>query len=291
MTDTHFESEKNFRASMYTLLVVTLIMLIFFYSKWTLPVVQPPALTEGIEVNLGNSEEGFGEDQALSPGAPAPSEQVQQQPPAATTPVNEEKDILTNDKDEDAPEIKKPPVIKPTPKPVLKDITSTPPIKPKKTPIAEAPVVSAPRPKAVFKGVSGNGAGGIDADAYKKGGNQGVAGGNGDQGKPGGDPDSKNYSGGGQGSGAVTIKSGLGGRSITGTPSFKDDFNENGKVAVDIRVDESGTVISATYQPRGSTTSDASMKAIALSKAKKVKFSGASEESSGTIVFTFRVTN
>jgi len=112
-----------------------------------------------------------------------------------------------------------------------------------------------------------------------------------DQGQPGGDPKSNNYTGGGRGNSGVSISRGLQGRRFSSLPSFTDDFNENAKVAVDIHVDASGAVTDADYQPRGSTTSDASMKAIALRKAKQIKFNAGSDESVGTIVFNFRVKN
>ncbi len=73
------------------------------------------------------------------------------------------------------------------------------------------------------------------------------------------------------------------------TPSFEDDFNENAKIAVDVHVDASGNVISAEYQPRGSTTSDPNLKAIAIRKAKQVKFNSSENESSGTIQFNFKL--
>src|SRR5213075_570270 len=38
--------------------------------------------------------------------------------------------------------------------------------------------------------------------------------------------------------------------------SFEDEFNENAKVAMDIVADDRGKVQSATFQPRGSTTSN-----------------------------------
>jgi hypothetical protein len=148
-----------------------------------------------------------------------------------------------------------------------------------------------PKPKAVFKGTSGTGTGGNDADGYKKGSNQGVAGGKGDQGQPGGDPDSKNYTGGGRGNSGISVSRGLQGRSIVRTPSFEDEFNENAKVALDIRIDANGNVTSADYQPRGSTTSDPGMIDIAKRKARQVKFNAGSGESAGTIVFNFKLKN
>jgi len=114
----------------------------------------------------------------------------------------------------------------------------------------------------------------------------------GDQGKAGRNPDSDSYTGsGGSGNSGVSISKGLQGRRISKLPSFQDEFNENAKVAVDIKVDGNGNVISAAFQPRGSTTSDATMRNIALQKAKQIKFSSSAggEESLGTIIFNFRL--
>jgi hypothetical protein len=157
---------------------------------------------------------------------------------------------------------------------------------------AENPVPAPPKPKAVFKGAAGTGTGGNEADSYKKGGSEGIAGGQGDQGRPGGDPNSKNYEGnGGKGNSGVSISRGLQGRSISRLPSFEDEFNENAKIAVNIRIDEDGKVTSATYEPRGSTTSDASLKSIAIRKALQIKFNAGAEEASGTILFNFKLRN
>lgn len=284
-----FESRKNIKASGYTLMVCTLVLIIFLFVKWTLPNIPPPPEEEGIEVNLGNSDLGSGDDQPFLPGKPSPADDQSYTPPKLiTAPVEDVKDFETDDKDEDAPVVRKPPVTRPQATKVPeKEIVKSKPVKtpPSNDPPAPAP----PKPKAVFKGVNGTGTGGNEADSYKKGGSEGIAGGRGDQGAPGGNPDSDNYKGGGTGNSGVAIRGGLSGRRIMRTPSFEDDFNENAKIAVDIRVDPSGNVISAEYQPRGSTTSDPNLKAIALRKARQVKFNSTSEESSGTLQFNFRL--
>jgi hypothetical protein len=291
MTADNFEAQKNIKASGYTLMVCVLLLIIMLFVKWTIPDIPPPPDEEGIEVNLGNSEQGLGDDQPFLPGKPAPVDKQSYTPPkVATTPVEAVKDFETDDKDEDAPVIKKPPVTKPEATKVPeKEIVKAPPVKnPKPTPDPPAP--APPKPKAVFRGVNGNGTGGNEADNYKKGGNEGIAGGRGDQGAPGGNPDADNYKGGGNGNGSgVSLLRGLSGRKITRIPSFEDDFNENAKVAVDIRVDANGNVVSAEYQPRGSTTSDPNLKAIAIRKAKQVKFNPGSDESVGTLQFNFRL--
>ncbi len=295
MNTDNFEQKKNIKAGSYTALVMMLLLLAFIFIKWTLPVTPPPIAEDGIEVNLGNSDEGFGDDQPMSPESPAPSEQPAYSPPNANT-VNEAvKDVATDDNNnDDAPVVKKPDVPHPQATKIAdkevakKNVTKT------NTPVTN-PEPAPPKPKAVMRGVSGTGKGGNEADDYRKGGNQGIAGGVGDQGKPGGDPNSTNYEGsGGRGGGksGVSISRGLVGRKITQFPSFEDDFNENAKVAVDLKVDASGKVTSAIYQQRGSTTSNANLKNIAIRKAMQLKFnSSENEEQIGTIIFVFTLRN
>lgn len=201
------------------------------------------------------------------------------------------KDVETDDNNkEDAPVVKKAVVTKPNATRIPDKEETRVKARPVKTP-ATIPTPPKPHPKAVFNGVKGNGTGGNAADDFKPGGNEGIAGGRGDQGAPGGNPNSTNYTGGGHGSGGVSISRGLAGRHITGTPSFTDDFNENAKVAVDIHVDAAGNVTDVDYQLRGSTTSDGNMVAIAKRKAHQVKFNPGDGESVGTIIFNFKVHN
>ncbi|HLZ87224.1 MAG TPA: hypothetical protein VKQ52_08290 [Puia sp.] len=285
-----FESEKNLKAGGYTAVICVLLLLVLIYAGWTQPVEPPPVAEEGIEVNLGNSDKGLGDNQPYLPGQPSAEDKEKYTPPRQAVVEKEPvKDVETDDNNkEDAPVVKKAIVTKPNATKIPdKEITRTK-TKPVKQP-ETLPEKPAPKPKAVFHGVNGNGTGGNAADDFKPGGNQGIAGGRGDQGAPGGDPKSNNYTGGGHGSGGVAISRGLGGRHIASTPSFTDDFNENAKVAVDITVDAAGNVTGAQYTPRGSTTSNANYKEIAERKARQVKFTPGSDESTGTIVFNFKV--
>ena len=270
-------------------------MLIFlcFFISWVQPVEPQPPVEEGIEVNLGNSDKGLGDNQPYLPGKPSAEDKEKYTPPKVAAVEKEPvKDVETDDNNkEEAPVVKKAIAPKPNATKIPdKEVIKKPAAKPVKQP-ETTPTPPKPHPKAVFHGVNGTGTGGNDADDYKPGGNQGIAGGHGDQGAPGGNPNSNNYTGGGHGNGGVAISRGLNGRHITGVPSFTDDFNENAKVAVDIHVDAAGNVVDATYQPRGSTTSEASMKAIALRKARQVKFNAGGDESVGTIIFNFKIHN
>jgi hypothetical protein len=287
----NFESQKNIKATGYTAVLCTLLLIILLYVGWTRPVEIPPVAEEGIEVNLGNSDKGLGTNQPYLPGQPSAEDKEKYTPPKQAVVEKEPvKDVETNDNNkEDAPVIKKAIITKP-------DATKLPDkevvkkaVKPVKQPetLPVRPVVR--HPKAQMGAVQGTGTGGNAADDFKPGGNQGVAGGRGDQGAPGGDPNSTNYTGGGHGNSGVTISRGLTGRGIISKTTFTDDFNENAKIAVDVHVDAAGNVIDATYQPRGSTTADDGLKAIAIRKAKLVKFNTGSDESAGTIVFSFKI--
>ena len=178
-----FESKKNIQAGSYTALVVGLMLAIFFFVKWTMPPLPPePPVEEGLEVNLGNSDIGSGKDQPFEPGSPAPvNEQKAVTPPKAAVAKEDVKDIETDDKDEDAPVIKKPPVVKPEATKVPeKEVVKSKPVK-NPQPV-EAPAPPVKRPKATMGAVNGTGTGGNEATTYKKGGSEGIAGGKGDQG-------------------------------------------------------------------------------------------------------------
>jgi hypothetical protein len=69
-----------------------------------------------------------------------------------------------------------------------------------------------------------------------------------------------------------------------------DEFNENAKIYVSIKVDGLGKVISATVSK--STTTNNSLKNIAIQKAKLLKFpTSKNEVEIGTILFNFVIKN
>ena len=286
-----FNARKNQKAGFYTLAICGVLLAMLLLISWNLPFNPPMPVEEGLEVNLGNSDQGLGNDQPFLPNDPSKQDQEKYTPPKTVSPTKEAlKDVETDDKDPDpAPAVKQPPVTKPEAKKIPdKDLTVKTPRKTVQP--AVNPTPAPPKPKAVFHGVNGDGTGGNDADHYKQGGNQGIAGGKGDQGKPGGDPNSTNYSGGGHGNG-IAIARGLQGRRISSTPSFTDEFNEKATVLIDVVVDASGIVTSAEYHAKGSTTADSRYKAIAIQNAKQVKFNKSSDESSGTLIFNFKLKN
>jgi hypothetical protein len=288
-----FEREKNIKASMYTGGVCLLLFLLFFFLQWTLPQIPPPAYGEGIEVNLGNSETGLGDVAPQIPGEASATQEEKSVAPKSSPAPAEQKINADEYDDGDAPSENKT-VTKPVKKPVIEPAK----VVRKPTPTAAVnPTPAPPKPKAVFKGGASTTTSGNNADSYNGVRNQGIAGGKGDQGNPNGNPNSDSYKGnassghgGSGGTGGVSIRSGLDGRRITRLPSFEDDFNENAKVAVDITVDRAGNVTMAVVNPRGTTTTNQSMRAIALRKARSLKLSsGNADEQTGTLVFNFKL--
>ncbi|MBX3241543.1 MAG: hypothetical protein KIT80_11195 [Chitinophagaceae bacterium] len=291
-----FETSKNVKAGTITGVISGGLFLIFFLVSWSAPVIQEPVFEEGLEVNLGIDEDGSGDVQPLRPGPPSAAEQVVNTPPRVEkAPVQSVKAVETDDNDKEAPDVSvpKPKVADPksTTLPTKENTTVKKAAETKPQPVVENPQPAPPKPKATYKGGDGSGPGGNNADSWNNSKSEGNTTGSGDRGKIDGDPNSKNYDGfGGSGNGSYTIQGSLKGRAIVRQPTFRDEFNENAKVAVDLSVDASGAVTAATYQPRGSTTSNATMKEIALRKARELKF-GAGDEQRGTIIFNFRVTN
>ncbi|MBS1628343.1 MAG: hypothetical protein JSR09_00910 [Bacteroidetes bacterium] len=282
-----FEIQKNIKASIYTVAICIAIALILFLLQWTLPQIPPPVLNEGIEVNLGNSETGSGDIPPQVPGDPSSTQETNATPPPSTA-ANNNTNITPDETNTDV----NAPAVNNSNKSTPRTNASTN-VKHNQSTNTTAVVPKPKKPKAVYGGGTNNNNGGNNADSYNGVRNQGVAGGNGDQGKPNGNPNSDSYNGNAaSGNSGVSIRSGLNGRRFTKLPSFQDDFNENAKVAVDITVSKDGSVTQAIINPRGTTTTNPNIRNIALRKARLLKLNaGTDDEQTGTIVFNFKVTN
>ena len=176
-----FEKEKNIKAGLITAVICLLLFCIFFFLTWELPQIPTPSFGEGIEVNLGNSETGFGTEPPQVPGeAATETDNSKTTPPPQ---VEASKPIQTDaNETNDAAAV--------ATKTVKKEAVTTP------------PVPTPPKPKAVFGGGSSSTTSGNNADSYNGKTDQGIAGGKGDQGKTNGNPNSDSYTGnGGNGTG------------------------------------------------------------------------------------------
>jgi type IV secretory pathway VirB10-like protein len=281
-------TQKNGKAAIITFSVHALLLLIFFLLSFKTPPAPPPVIEEGIEVNLGNSDIGFGDIQPLQPGEPAPAEEAAISTPPPPQPAEEveetEKEISEKD-DADAPEIKKTTKkteAKKTPVNENKTIVTNKKSTTTETPPSPKPVT--PKPKAVFSG--GNGTGGNGADDFNNSRNQGIAGGNGDQGKPGGNPNSDSYTGnGGNGSGGPKVVSGN--RKIVKAYSFTGDLDKATIYAIiKVSPDGKGTFIDFA---KNSTSRNTAYKNAIINYLPRIQFNNTAEESRVTVRFEFNV--
>ena len=278
----NFERNKNMKALTYTVGVIGGLFLFFILMSWTLPVTPPPPVDTGVEVNLGNSDVGLGNVPPQIPGEPAEETQTNFNPPPSQAAQAETEPDVAENNEKDAP------VIHTAAKPEKKKEIAPVNNKNKKSTVKAVtnPTPAPPKPKAVYAGGKSTGSSGNNADSYNKSRNQGIAGGNGDQGKPNGNPNSDSYTGnGGTGSAGINITSGLQGRKIASAARFQDQYKYGGKVSVDITVDENGTVTSAKVKP-GSPFAD--LNSIAEKRARQLKFNKGNTPQSGTITIVFQ---
>ncbi len=283
--DHSFESEKNRKALLYTAGICGIFLIIAIFYTWPLQIPPVPTVQDLIDINLGNDVEGMGDVQPLVRGERAPETQsIQSQQKAVKAADNPTRNIQADDNsdEEAAPVVKaeKPKddakdVNKQTTAKVTKSVNPSPVINPNPAP---------PKPKLpLYKGGNGTGGNGATEDnGYR---NQGYKPGNGDAGSPSGKPDAYGNSPGGRS--GVSVVRGLSGRRPISFPSMQDDFNENAKVYVDIKVNAAGKVTEASIA-RGTTTSNSSLRSIAIEKAKQLKFPVSQNDiESGTILFNF----
>jgi hypothetical protein len=112
------ESSKNIKAGTMTGILCGLLLMLFFMVSWKSTIPETPIQEEGIEVNLGNSDEGMGDEQPLAPGDPSVDIEKNQTPtPVATVQPTTETEKETNDNDKEAPNVTIPEVKKPNIKP------------------------------------------------------------------------------------------------------------------------------------------------------------------------------
>lgn len=277
------EGIKNRKALLYTSAVCSLFLIIAIFYTWQLPIKATPVVQDYIDINLGNESEGFGDVQPLVPGDPAPDEPSAQsnipsnQDPSISSVVADE----TNDNDA---------VISKTAEPVKTpqsdNKTSVKNTSKNTTLPNNNPEVNKPK-VPLYKGGTGTGGAGSDQDnGYR---NQGYKpGGTGDAGSPTGKPDAYGSTPGGKS--GISVFQGLSGRHPVSFPNMQDEFNENAKIYVSIKVNADGKVTSASVSK--STTTNPSLKNIAIQKAKLLKFpSSKNDIEEGTILFNFVIKN
>lgn len=270
-----FESEKNRKAFTYTAIVCGVLLLMFFLISWKSQPPTPPVVEDLIEINLGNNEEGWGEEQPLIKGEMSPSEQAtvvpQQQ---AKAPEEAEEPVTPDDNAEEAAA------------PVTKTVKATPKItKPAVTTPTPTPTPKPQKPKITYNGPgSGNGNNATQDNGYRMQGNN--PNGKGDGGSPTGHPDSYGNSPGGRVAGGA-LRVSKGDRRIINNYIFMGDLPKATINAI-IKVSPAGVGTFVSFD-KGSTSTDGRYATAIRSYLPNIKFDKADHESIVTVPFNFRV--
>ena len=252
------EDKNKIISASITAVVMILMIVVCMAFGYDPP--DPPIPEEGVEVNLGNSDFGSGDNPMPSASeassAPRPvsaTEHVSTQSTEQTVAMN------TSDK----PSVSK--TDNQTP-------TTTKPEPPKEPEINKNALFSKDKSKKTTS---------------QNAGSEGKTYGGGNQGKPDGDPNSNRYDG-SAGKGGKEFS--LTGRSPKALPSPSGDITREGKIVVKIWVDRNGNVTNVYAPEQGSNISEAGMVSQAKAAARKAKFSSsdsAPETQTGTITYVY----
>ena len=231
------------------MLLVALVLISFGYDP-----PDPPIPEEGVEVNLGDSDFGRGDDPQPAVSSATPS----------FTPPPARDNLATQ-------------VAEPTPS-LNATQNPSPSVAPKPTEqTTEQPKTPEVNTRALFPS---------NRNKNNGSGSQGVSEGSGDQGKPNGTLTSTNYDGNGGGNGNYS----LAGRTKVYIPLPTYKSNEQGRVIIQIWVNREGRVTRAEFQPKGSSTTNGNLVNKAKEAAMKASFNpdpSAPEEQKGTITYLF----
>ncbi len=279
----------------FLLLVALLLLPIMYYQN-------PPPGQEGILVNLGLPDMGQGDDNA-GPSAPAAEEEPAYQPepepepvpeptpPTRAEPQPQEREVVkTEDPEQAAMERRREQERREREdaerqrqqeearqRQQQEEARRKAEAEAKRRADEEARrKAEADRLKGELGGLFGNGKG------------KGNTGKPGNQGDPDGDPNADRLEGISTGSGRVG--GGLGGRGILASPAVQENSQVQGAVVVELCVGADGSVVSANFTQRGSTTTDSRLVNAAVNNAKRWRFSaGTVDKQCGTITYNFKV--
>ena len=280
--DMQFLTDKEKRNGLLgTIFFHSVLVFIFIYFKLNLTFPPPfPVVPEemGMEVNFGNSETGWGEEEPSSGGSPEPeNSSVASAVPTSSKPeksaAKTQEELLTQQVEETA-----------RVEAQQKRIAEAKKAEEQKKIEAEKQRVEAEKKKKSddISKMVGNAFGNGTSES------QGINKGPGNQGDPNGTPGSPNY---GPGGGSGNIGFSLNGRKMVQRPVIIEKSQDQGKVVVKIIVDRNGKVTKATAGERGTTATSAYLFRISEEAALKTKFDAnpATEEQVGSMTFTYKL--
>ena len=233
---------------------------------------------EGIIINFGTDQTGFGDQEPMYSEIP---EQSTPPPQEAVTPTESTEEIISQDFEE-APVVAEKPQKKPEVEKQEKVITPEENVKPVEEVTPPPPEEEPPKvnERALYKGRS---------NTDNTSGSEGITEGEGNQGSITGSPDSDNYAD-GLSSGGGGINFSLSGRNPVSLPKPEYNAQVSGTIVVRIRVNREGKVISAEPGVKGTNILDESLLEAAKKAALKARFNSKADAAytqAGTITYHF----
>ncbi len=283
--------EQRFSIISTLLFLVAFTGLLLFFG-FTAPF--PPPVEEGILINFGNTETGSGEIEPIIAEATKVEEVPIPPKPSITEPVvnnDKEEEVVTQDFDQTAvieekkrQEKKEKEALEQ--KKLEEDIARQQQEELEKNKREEEERIRKEQQLKSINDRGKNAFAGKNPDGGTKG--EGVNGGIGNQGDPNGDVNSKNRTGGTTGGDGISFN--LAGRNSKSLPKPEYLSKSEGKVVVEVTVDQNGNVIKATSGGKGTTTSDRTLHQAAEKAALKATFDvnkNAPPQQVGTITYIF----
>lgn len=285
-----FPSEKG-KGLAGSIIIHLILLMVLVFVSFSIP--PPPVYEAGIMVNFGTDETGLGD---LEPSPVADQAEAVPPPPSNVAIKAEEEPLLTQN-DEEAPEVKK---VDPEAAKKKKEVEEAERIKREaleaERKVKEQEEIERKRIEAeqqrqadIMNRTKNALAGSKNAGSNST--SEGVAGGPGNQGVVTGSVDSK-VRGDGGGTGNSGISYDLGGRGVQILTEPKLDYQKEGKVVVEVRVNRDGKVLQANPGVRGSDLLDTPFLDAAKKAALETKFKNspsAPEIQVGTITYNFRL--
>ena len=287
-----FPSERK-KGLIGTILIHALVIGILFVFGFSVPVIEPE---EGILVNFGFDETGLG---SIEPSIAAAAPEDYSPPVASNTSAEtvDEDPLLTQDFEE-APEVRE---VDPQAEirrqqeieaeRIRQAELEAERIRQEQIEIERQRVLEEQRRQTEIVDRTRN----AFANAQNVGTastSEGIAGGTGNQGSPNGSVESTNR-GEGTGLGNSGVSYSLEGRGVQSLPLPNYNYQGEGKVVVEVRVDKSGTVTQANPGKPGSTTNDDYLLKAAQEAAMKTKFEERPNATApfqiGTITYNFKL--
>ena len=280
------EKKKGIIGTVVLHAVILLLLIVLGFS-----VPPPPETEEGILVNFGTDETGFG---MIEPSPPPAKEEASVPLPAESRVTAEEEPLLTQDTEE-APEVKK--VDPEAEKRKLEQIEAEKKrraeleaerIRKEQEEIERKRIEAEQKRQADIMNRTRDALSGSKNTGTSSTG-EGVAGGPGNQGSPTGAVDSKNR-GEGSGLGDKGVSYDLAGRGFQRLPLPEYKYQGEGRVVVEVSVDRSGKVTQAIPGIRGSSTLDEYLLKVAKEAALKAQFDSNPDApfiQKGTITYNF----